>query len=453
MSIRGRSFAGAFALAEQVDIDTPNSTPDVYIPVTSESVGTNRPLIERAGVYSSPEVQRTQGGLEVNNGDFSLEADGVALGLPLKFLIGKVTTAAKAGSITAAATATGGTSGTLADGNVQYRVANVFTRSLDGRRHIGGAAPLSTAVTLSGGGNGSVALSWTNATPPAGYTLTGTAIYRKVGSGDCLRIAYQAGSGTTYDDNGSSAQTSEVPPEPGFVHTFIPSIDLDDLDLPSFTVIKMLDIAESRMIAGCKMGQMTCTVAEDGNSPVNFTFGLLGREATKVANGSPTYTPVCSMLSHQSRVWIDGVVTNVAKALSITVNNNLQSVKVLDGNAFPKDHSEGMRQIGGTFTLGAENHDQWDRLKNGMPFAVLASIEGEGTTDGAAFRIDSNTVATPFPFECDFHMPKCKYDGTAGGNLNGSELMNEQPNYKANFSLADGYTLRIRLTNRVASLA
>ena len=453
MSISGKSYAGGFAVAEETTFGVPNGTPDTWIPVTQESIQTNRPAVARGGVYNSRERQCQSAGLETNAGNFSLEADGEALGLPFKWLIGDVDTAAFGGTISAAATVTGGTAGALADGSYQYRVANYFTRASDGAVHIGAASPASTAVNLSGGGTGSAALTWVNSTAPAGYALTGSMLYRKLDSGDFGHVHTQTGTGTSASDLGAWTDgTGVAPPEQLYQHTFIPPDVNESSDIPSFTITKLLDTSHSQQIDGCKISQMSVNVAEDGNSPVEFTFDVLGRRALKVANLLPSFTPTCAMLSWQSRVSIDGLISNVAKAMSLTVNQNLASQRALNGSPFVRDHSPGMLEVSGQLTLGFENWEQWDRLKAGSKFDLVNRVEGAASTDKAAVRLDANTLATPFPFGAEFHMPSCLYDGGAGGQLSGGDIMNEQPGYQASFSATAGYSIRIRLWNRTPSL-
>lgn len=363
-------------------------------------------------------------------------------------------TATQGGTIAAAATVTGGASGALANGAYEYRVANYFTRALDGAVHIGAASPASTPVNLSGGTNGSASLTWTNSTPPAGYSLTGSMIYRQVDGGAWGHVHTLPGSDTSASDLGAwSAGTGALPPEQLYQHTFIPPDVNDSSDIPSFTITKLLDNSHSQQIDGCKISQMSLNVAEDGNSPVEFTFDVLGRRALKVANLVPTFTPTCAMLSWQSRVSIDNIVSNVAKAMSLTVNQNLSSQRALNGSQFVRDHSPGMLEVTGQLTFGFENWEQWDRLKAGEKFALLNRVEGAASTDRAAVRLDANTLATPFPFAAEFHMPSCLYDGGAGGQLSGGDIMNEQPGYRAGFSASAGYSIRIRLWNRTPSYA
>lgn len=452
MSVKGRSFAGGFAIAKQVDIDTPNGTPDQWIPVTSEGIKKARPRIPRAGVFSSPETQCHQAGLETNNGPFALEADAIALGYLLQYVLGPVTSSvAVAGTILAAPVATPGVGGAIADGDYSYAVANVFARTSDSKVHVAAPSAASTPETLSGGGNGDISIAWTNATPPTGYTLTGAAIYRKLDAGSMLFLAYQAGSGTSYADLGAVAIGTAIPAAQAYVHTTVPPVSIASLDLPAFTAIRQLDLTSAVQVAGCKVGKMDLSVAEDGNSAVQFTFDVMGRQSTKISNLSPAFTPVCSMLSHQSRLSIDGTQATYAKAMALSVNNNLSSVYSMDGVPYPRDHNEGQRQITGTLTLGAENFEQWDRLNDGLEFELLNEIEGTPTTEGANIRIDANTLAKPFPYAAEFHMPKCLYDGEVGGSLSGAELMNESPGFGARFSPADGYSIRSKVTNRTAS--
>ena len=450
MAVRGKSFAGGFAVAEETTYGVPNTTPDAYIPITSEGINSNRPAIERMGIYGSREVQCSQAGLETNSGPFSLEADAIALGLLLKWTFGAVSSSAYPGTVAAAPTTVGGTTGTLANGTYQYAVANVFERSWGVDAHVGAGSPASSNVVVSTG-NGSAAVSWTNATPPPGYTLKGTAVYRKLDSGDLQKVHYLTGAGTSWTDTGATTPEDVQPPEQTFIHEYVPPVLSSSSDLPSFTIMKLMDLAQSMLFAGAKIGQCTMTVAEDGNSPVEFSFEVMAKQSLKVANGSPSHTPICSMLSWQSRVEIDGVPTTVAKAMTLTLNNNINSKRSLNGNPFPTDIYEGGIQTSGNLTLGFENFEQWDRLKAGQHFALSNRVEGSASTERAAFRIDANTVAKPFPFSCEWHLPKCLYDGSAGGNLNGSELMNESLGYKASVSISAGYSVRCRLLNRTPS--
>ncbi len=446
----GRSYAGAFGVAQETTFGSPVS-PVVSLPVTQAGIKPSRPAVKRGGIYSSRQVQCQSAGLQTVAGPFQLEGDAIALGLPLYWLFGAVSSAPMAGTIVAAATASGsGSGGTLPAAAYQYQVAHVFERTEDEAQHFGGSAPLSTAVTTTGSAS-SVALSWVNAAPPAGYTLVGTNIYRKVGAGDCLFVHSVSGSGTTWTDTGSAAQGRAVPPEQAYVHTFIPPDVSDASDIPSFTVTMNVDLPQAIQIDGCKIGQMTATVAEDGNAPVTFAFDVLGRRARKVPIYSPVHTPICAMLSWQSRVTVDGIVSDVAKAMTVVLNQNLTSKRSLNGNPYVNKHDPGMLEATGTLTNDWADFAFYDRLLDGTKFDLRNRMEGPATTDKASIKVDENTLATPFPFSVEFHMPSCLLDGEAGGELNGGESMDENPGYSAGVSLTHGYAIRARLVNRTPS--
>lgn len=446
----GRSYAGAFGVAQETSFGNP-AAPTVSLPITQENVKPNRPVVKRGGIYSSRQVQCQTAGLETNGGSFTLEGDAIALGYPLKWLFGDVSSAALGGTIAAAASVTpSGTGGTLPAASRQYRVANVFERLEDDAQHIGAASPLSTAVTNTGA-TSSNAITWVNAAAPAGYALIASYIYRKDDSGDCVRLFRVEGSGTSWTDTGSEALGKELPPEQAYVHTFIPP-DVDDAsDIPSFTITKNVDLPKAIQIDGCKISQMTATVAEDGNSPVTFAFDVLGRRSRKVDPFSPTYSPICAMLSWQSRVTVDGVVSQVAQAMTLVLNQNMTSKRALNGNKFVNKHDPGMLEGTGSLTNDWADFEFFDRLLDGIKFDLLNRMEGPSTTDKAAIRVDDDTIATPFPFSVEFHMPSCLLDGEGGGDLNGGESMSENPNYSAGLSTTHGYAIRARLVNRTPS--
>ncbi len=443
----GRSYAGAFGVAQETTFGTPAS-PTVSLPITQENVKPKRTAVKRGGIYSSRQVQCQQPGLEKNDGSFTLEGDAIALGYPLKWLFGQVTSAPLGGTIALAATVTAsGSGGSLAAAARQYRVANVFERLEDEAEHIGAASPLSTAVTNTGS-TSSNSLAWINATPLAGYVLVGTYVYRQEASGECVRLARVSGSATSYIDDGTATPGRELPPEQAYIHTFTPPDVDDESDIPSFTITKNVDLPRAVQIDGCKIAGMTATVSEDGDAPVTFAFEVLGRRARKVMPFSPTYSPICAMLSWQSRVTVDGVVSEVAQAMTVVLTQNMTSKRSLNGKKYINKHEPGMLEATGSLTNDWADFEFFDRLIDGVKFDLLNRMEGPATTDKAAIRVDDNTLATPFPFSVEFHMPSCLLDGEGGGELNGGESMTESPNYSAGLSATHGYAIRARLVNR-----
>lgn len=446
----GRSYAGAFGVGEESTFGVPVS-PTVSLPVTQAAIKPSRPAIKRGGIYSSRQVQCQTAGLQGNAGPFTLEGDAIALGFPFKWLFGAVTSAPMAGTIAAPAVGVGsGTGGTLAAETYQYRVAHVFERTDDEQQHFGAGAALSTGVATTGS-TSSIALSWTNAAPPAGYTLIGTNIYRKVGAGECTFLHRVDGADTSWTDTGALTQGKAVPPEQAYIHEFIPPDVADASDIPSFTTTMNVDLPYAVQVDGCKISQLTVTVADDGNAPVTFAFDVLGRRARKVAVYSPSFTPICAMLSWQSRVTVDGIVSNVARAMTVVLNQNMTSKRSLNGNPYVNKHEPGMLEVTGSLTNDWENFEFYDRLIDGTKFDLVNRMDGPATTDKAAIKVDENTLATPFPFSVEFHMPSCLLDGEGGGELNGGESMDETPSYSAGVSLTHGYAIRARVVNRTAN--
>lgn len=448
---KGQSWGGAIGFAEEETYAT-YVVPDFYVPITSESLKGTRPSTPATGIYTTRVTYYQLPGIIEAGGNFQFEADAHHLGFPLKWWNGQVSTATFCTGGTPSGTPAAG--GSLTAGTYYYRTAAVLQRTSDGKRFWGSGSASSTSVTTSSG-DLTVDLTWSNPSPPSGFTLYGTAIFRTASGGANTTQKYLAtvvGSGTSYSDTGAVALSTIAFPATIYEHTYVPAAPIAGTHpLPSFSVTKLMDQSGTSAEAyyGGRMNTFSFSVG-DPNAPPTSTFEMMCRNFEAIANPSPSYTAVRPMMNWQGFASIDGTMADYFEGCDFTATNNLEKVPSLAGVQYHRDFYPGIREVSGSVKFGFENKNHWTKMVNATEFALTLNCEGLPTTSG--YTTISTVNYSAMPYAIQLHMPKCLYQ-EGGGNLSQAERMVETLPFKTAIDSGVGYELQIKLWNTTASYA
>lgn len=449
---RAQGWGASFGIGEEDTFDT-YMTPDVYIPISSESVKGSRPVNSSGNIFNTRANTFNLPGIIECTGNFQFEADAHHLGLPLKLWNGQVSSAAFAPSATPTATIAAG--GTLPAGVYYYKTAVILQRTSDGKRFWGSGSSASSSVTSAASDN-TTNLSWTNPAIPSGHTHYGTAIFRTpvgVAATTTYYLSTVVGTGTSTTDTGSATLSSIPLPAAIYRHSYLLAAPVAGTHpLPSFSVTKLMDQAgdTTETYTGARMGSFQFAIG-DPSAPAQATFELMARKFSVIANPSPTYTRVRPMMNWQGFATVDGTLASYFEGCDFTSNNGLETVPALAGEQYHRDFYPGMRETTGTLNFGYENKDNWDRMRNATEFSLSVLCDGTPTTAGSLTTI-SSVVYQAYPYSIEINMPKCLFTD-AGGNISGGARMTESAPFRCSYDSTLASELAIYLVNGTASYA
>lgn len=462
MSVVGYGIGGALGMGTE---STPGTAvaPSIYVPIMSESIKATRDIVESGSITGDRSRRKLLEGLRMGGGDFQMEVDGSTFGLPLHYVNGSAsggtTSAAMTGLIILSApTGSATAGGTLTAGAYRYKVATVYNRTATGDKYV---APASASVTITTATtNLTATLAFTDPTtltPPDGWTVAGTAVYRSAiagGVGTETFLAYQSGTAAGYADDGSVTPDTAVLPVSAtmYRHIFTRAYTSGENPLPPFSTTIVKDNDYSQRFSLCRMNGMEISLA-DGNSPVTCKFSLLARDYEKIANPSPSITNLRKFMSWTATIAIDGTADETVESLTLKINNNADRVPGLRGVAANRDVGYGRKQVSLDVSRSFQTHTLWDKMKAATRFAISAWCVGQGVVETAStITISSGVYATPLPYMMRIYAPSCLI-GEAGANINGPGRMVEQLPIQAEVDNTLGYELRIELFNLTASYA
>jgi hypothetical protein len=466
MSTVGYGVGGGINLATEGTYGTYAGSGDVSIPFVSESIKAQRAVVEAGSITGDRAVRRRMAGIRSAAGDIVTEVDGTIFGKLLYYWNGSTSGAltsaalsATKGMVTAAATATPSSGGSLVDGTFYYRIGSIWAHTSSGRKLYLPAGSSVSAVC--GTGNNTVGLSWSAPSGvPDGFTLHGYAVYRSAAGGantTCRFLAFVAAGTTTYSDTGSvssgaaalstSLYMAGSPYEHAYVMAFTPGTN----PLPSFTATVLKDNDLSQRYTGCRMNTMELTVSSDGNAPVLAKFGLMARDYTTVTNISPSVTSLQKFMSWQALASIEGTQSELIEAVTIQGSNNLTAIPGLSGNPRIREVGYGARSVSGTLTRGYENNDFFTRMLNGTAFDIR--LEGSGqpwSLTVSSISLGGGVTAYPMEYFAiiDCFNAKC---GEAGANVSGPGRMVESIPWSCEVDDTEGTEMRVRLYNLTSS--
>lgn len=428
----------------------------VWLPFTAESVKGARPSTKSGTITGSLSVQQILPGRRSGGGDISHEVDGSAFGLMFNYFNGSASgayTKAAVPSLTAAPTLTPAVGGTNAVGTYYGCVTLVWSKISDGSLWIMGKSAESASGTTDST-NKKLTWAWgdpTVLTPPEGFALGGTALWRTAAGGAAgseTFLHYQAGTANTYTDVGSGyvgTGTSAPPSGTVYEHVFLPAFTPGANPLPSFTTTIVHDNDKSIQHLGCRMTGMDLAVGA-GNEIVTSKFSLLAADWQTESNPtSSAISNIRKMMSWQSGAAVNGVATEVIESYSIAGKMAAGLVSGLSGKPRYRDVGYGEKSYEIGFNRGFESNDFVDYLNAGNPFGVNLAGCGQPFELNKSFVYNGET-AYPFRYAMTIDVPALTLS-EAGGNAGGMARIMEPLKATAQTDATTGYDLRLKLYN------
>ena len=137
---------------------------------------------------------------------------------------------------------------------------------------------------------------------------------------------------------------------------------LKDGVLPSMTVEETKADAFGMIHSGVKINEMAFSVGI--NTILVANIGMVGRLTRTVALGAlaaPTYTTKRPWIMHRG-VLKRGAVEIKVFSWEMTLNNNLKAPNFTSGSLYSENHSEGVREVTGSFTMDTADKTQLDEV-------------------------------------------------------------------------------------------
>lgn len=440
MSGLGLSFYGFFGVGEEsaAAYGTPVAS-SAWLPIISESLQMTEGFHLTNAINSTSFRKVSVPGRRIVTGGVNMEVDGTNIGLPFKWANRNQTDVAFGTYAPAPSsfTATPTSGGSLTAGAYRYRVMHAYNLTAASTRFqfLGAASSEQTGTTASS--NLTNALAWTNATPPTGYTLAGTAIFRTAigGSSGTEKFLDSVNTSTnSYNDDGSvTLSTMPIPTATPTQHQSTGSSS-PTAACKSFTTEIFRDATSSVQYSGCKVSQLSLTIPNNG--VVTATMNLHAQNGIKLASpSSQSFTLTKQMMGFntvtylQQKATIDTVVVNL-EHFACSLNNNLDPRYSLNGSRFCRRLSERRRVINGNFTYAFEDFSIFDQLNADTDFSIRVLTIGPPVdyTSTTPFSQTINGVTTTmWPFMMEVDLPAISMT-TEKANLNtDNQIMGDCP--------------------------
>lgn len=461
MSNVGFGIGAAVGIASETTEGTPVS-PSVSLPFTSESIGSNRPVVKTGTITGDRSHSKMLDGVRSGQGDISMELDGSNASLLTYYANGKASGALTSANIpgrlaTIAGAAAAG--GSLTAGAYKYKACSVWQRTDTGEKFL---LPCSNEITVTTETtNLTAALTWTSphAAVPTGFTYYGTAIYRSAAGGAADSETFRAfvsGNTALYNDTAVGTLGTSIPIVPASAmrqHIFVKAFTTGAHPLQAFTTTVNKDNNKALQFLLCRCANMEYTIGENG-SVVTAKFGVLARDWRTTTNFSPSVTNLRKMMSWGVTVRIDGTFDETVRGATFQVNNNAALRPGLSGLPRMLDVGYGMRDISGTLPRSYNDQNFVDKLYDAERFSIQAWAIGQGVvTDALAeCEIESGVFAKPIPYMMCVDVPLAAIN-KAGANASGPGEMVEALEWMAELDPTTGTDIKIthyNLTNTYA---
>lgn len=460
--IAGLGSLSSFGVSTEVTPGTPpGTTPDVFVPIVSESVAGSRNPLPSGSIVGDSMVQAVGDGVIACEGGYQLEFEGSNVGQSIWLWNGDngYTPASIATSyVTSAPTLGDVAGGTLPVGTYRYKVATILERTADGRRLI---MPASAEATFTNT-NPTITVAWTNpllANIPEGYTQYGTAIYRTAAGGASNSqtwLAAVVGTGTTYNDTGSATPVLTTLPYSAtlYHHEFVGSPPVSGDRLKSFTYFANKNNDNAERYTYCMMDQMSIGVGSIGDK-VMADFSLKGAAMDLIANFTPTFVPLAPFVGWQAKGYINDVADCTLENFQIQCGNNVVHVPGICMTPYNRAVISGKREVNVSFSRQFSDHDFWEKMVNGVEFSLAFEMFGQSIVNVYTYGITAAQSGlpqdlVPWQYYSKIDIFRLKAN-RAGGNVGGPDRIVESINCVAFKNPTEGTEMKIQMWNTTSA--
>lgn len=426
----------------------------VAIPANSEGLSADEQYHISGAMRGDVADLQASPGQHQGGGSIEVELDGSQGGAVLRWLARRAVTPAAA-SYQHDAEPTVATSGvgTIPAGTYRYAVVPVFTRTGYEPRFGGSSGNQSTVAV---NGSEGVLVQWLNPTPPSGWTLAGTMIFRTAaggGAGTEKYLAWANGGGTTqYTDTGSATlETGTAVPKRLYEHSFDDGSNTADPPANSVEVLK--DNGTSELWLGTHANSGTISVPAE-STPVTLALDLIARQL--VIESSPTtpaFADVAAFMGYRAIFSFGDDLealseSELAASFEASISNNFERKFNLNGSRYARKHKAGKSTVEVTISADYENTTLLENYLENGTFAARVEIEGPSTGD--VIEYDGSNDGAPWPYVLRLDFPRLKLmTHTAPSSGDGSIM--QQLTLRALKDPAYGYSWRATLTNTQSS--
>lgn len=385
-------------------------------------------------------------------GNLATEPNANDAGFLARGLFASRTTAALPGTIALAPSQALVAGGDLTAGqDYRYKVSVTVQDDDTGDVHVLAASPEVTGSPS--GGNKTVRLTWVNPTVPARQTLVGHTIWRgNAGGGANVQyfLAYQEGTGTTYDDTGANTvDTAITPPAQVYTHSYVRGTGRP----ASWSIEATKDNEAAELVTGMMANGLNISLQPDGQ--VQFDLDLIGKDLEDVDTPSETSVSVAAGPFMGNRVLVfyynnagTAAAVGLATQISLAIANNLNGRRWLNNSRLLADMKTGRHQVTGSFVREYEDQNVLTDVLDGTAKALklIVFANGIATWTKEVTVGDEIVTLTPWPYQMHLNLPKVILT-THDAPSSGADPISQTCNVQALKDSGSGYTLQMVVHN------
>lgn len=458
------AYCSLAVLKEQVP-GVPGDIADaLFVSFLSETMSDNRATILDESIFGNRMLTGVEHGKQQGGGGVNMNIDGVNFG-QMAFFANGDDGYSKGAAYTVPAAPTGVVSsgGSLVASTAHYyKSAMVLTRTSNGESVIMPSTASSTVYNTTSP-NKTITLTITHATITAliaaGYTHTGTILYRGTTAGSETFLKYIAGTGTSFVDDGVySAMTfyaidlTVIPYSASIVkHVFVaPLSDDNEEPLSAFTIFinKNNDVSEEYLlnrVQSMKVG------ASGGNDTIKSEFNMTCQREIDIVNFSPGQQVFAPFVGWRSTTFFNGAKDCNLASWEFTLANAVVPEEGMCGVDYDPDNVTGDRRINGQFNRRFTTHHFHDLMKSDDEFALVHTAFGQPIVRaGSSTTLATHGIkAVPFRYGITITFPRLLVT-KAGKSVDGKGQLIETVEWQAAEDFVTGTDMKIEIYNTVA---
>ena len=474
----GLSYLGNVQMAEEsaaaayATAITANAGLHVTVPILSESFQVQEGFVLTGGINGSPYRKVSQPGRRIVQGGIQLEPDGSAIGLLFKWA-NRCASSDVASTFFPApvlvSTVASATAGVVPASAYLYKICNVYKQTSSGRCYL--SNPSNEVGLTPADALHKVDVTYTDGTPPTGYTLVGAFLFRTAAAGSTgtekLTTNSVVGAAAVIHDNDLDVALTATQVIPAAItqHLFTGgTATLGTGTFPqqkSFTTecnVNTGGTITSLQYKGCKVNTLSMTIP--GNGPVTMSMEMHAQDVAQINATVPVFTLIRPFMGFDCTVYLQlknttDTVEAKLEHFQFSLSNNLNPRYSLNGSRTCRALRELRRKVNGSFSISLEDMNQYTNVVNDNDMSIRVNGVGPSidqlTANPFNQTLNANIVrAQPFQFEVD--LPAISYT-TAQANLNGENQIMQNVPFEAWFPDigSKAYDMQLSVWNTAAT--
>lgn len=160
-------------------------------------------------------------------------------------------------------------------------------------------------------------------------------------------------------------------------HTFMTTQADFAADCPNqpYTLEIFRDVTSSQQYDGCLISKLDMSITP--NQDVRFSAGIIGRNTRNLTKTSPTFpgSPTKPFIFSDVSLQIAGAATTIVEALTVSVQNQMQGIPILDGTSIiGRIRRTGFQMISISGTMDFQNITEYNNFINQTEQAMIIAM-------------------------------------------------------------------------------